>query len=47
MTFTLADQSQHGVHAPVVGGGKMGDYTKETGIMAYYEVTLSVLFVKK
>ncbi|XP_059150015.1 chitotriosidase-1-like [Physella acuta] len=38
MTFTLADPSDHGVHAPVIGGGKMGDYTKETGILAYYEV---------
>ncbi|GFO13885.1 chitinase-3-like protein 1 [Plakobranchus ocellatus] len=38
MTFTLADQSQHDVGAPVTGGGRMGQYTRETGIMAYYEV---------
>ncbi|CAL1532903.1 unnamed protein product [Lymnaea stagnalis] len=39
MTFTLADESRHGVHAPVAGGGKMGEFTKETGILAYYEAS--------
>ena len=39
MSFTLVDPHQHGVHAPARGGGRMGKYTKETGILAYYEVT--------
>ncbi|BFZ20890.1 hypothetical protein BsWGS_23929 [Bradybaena similaris] len=38
MSFTLADPADNGVHAPAAGGGRMGDYTRETGIMAYYEV---------
>ena len=40
MSFTLADQSQTGVGAPTNGGGRMGRYTKETGILAYYEVKM-------
>ena len=42
MSFTLVDPRQHGVHAPARGGGRMGQYTKETGILAYYEVTPGV-----
>ncbi|CAG5124716.1 unnamed protein product, partial [Candidula unifasciata] len=42
MSFTLADAADNGVHAPAAGGGKMGDYTQETGIMAYYEVCLNL-----
>ncbi|GFO24364.1 Chea signal transduction histidine kinase [Plakobranchus ocellatus] len=38
MTFTLADQSQHDPHAVAVAGGKQGEFTQETGILAYYEV---------
>ncbi|RUS78750.1 hypothetical protein EGW08_013501, partial [Elysia chlorotica] len=38
MSFTLADQSETGVGAPAIGGGRMGKYTKETGILAYYEI---------
>ncbi|RUS91647.1 hypothetical protein EGW08_000620, partial [Elysia chlorotica] len=38
MTFTLSDQSQHGVQAPAVTGGNQGEFTRETGILAYYEV---------
>lgn len=39
MSFTLADPSKNGVHARAVGGGRMGEYTRETGILAYYEVS--------
>ncbi|GFS03528.1 chitinase-3-like protein 1 [Elysia marginata] len=37
MTFTLSDQSQHAVRSPAVMGGKQGEFTRETGILAYYE----------
>ncbi|CAL1532906.1 unnamed protein product, partial [Lymnaea stagnalis] len=42
MSFTLAGESENGVHAPAVGGGRMGDYTRETGILAYYEICLNL-----
>ncbi|XP_059149987.1 acidic mammalian chitinase-like [Physella acuta] len=42
MSFTLADPSDHGLHAPAAGGGKMGDYTRETGILGYYEICLNL-----
>ncbi|KAK7091100.1 chitinase-3-like protein 1 [Littorina saxatilis] len=42
MSFTLMDPSQHGVHAPAKGGGRSGKYTKETGIMSYYEVCQNI-----
>ncbi|XP_076456716.1 putative chitinase 10 [Babylonia areolata] len=38
MTYTLADSRQNGVHSPARGGGRMGRYTKETGILSYYEI---------
>ncbi|ELT89997.1 hypothetical protein CAPTEDRAFT_147126, partial [Capitella teleta] len=38
MSFTLADPSEHGLKAAAVGGGKGGPYTKEKGILAYYEI---------
>lgn len=38
MTFTLSDQSQHGVRAPAISGGRKGEFTKETGILSYYEI---------
>ncbi|CAB3371424.1 Hypothetical predicted protein [Cloeon dipterum] len=37
-TFTLADKNNFRVNAPASGGGKAGDYTKEGGFLAYYEV---------
>ncbi|KAK0055485.1 acidic mammalian chitinase [Biomphalaria pfeifferi] len=42
MTFTLADQSKHGIHAPSAGAGRMGDYTREMGILSYYEICLNL-----
>ncbi|XP_050410558.1 chitotriosidase-1 isoform X2 [Patella vulgata] len=38
MSFTLADPNEHGVFAPANGGGRMGKYTSEGGILSYYEV---------
>ena len=36
--FTLQDANDNGVAAPVRGAGIPGDYTREAGILAYYEV---------
>ncbi|XP_025092710.1 acidic mammalian chitinase-like [Pomacea canaliculata] len=38
MSYTLANPEVHGVHAPAIGGGRMGPFTKETGILSYYEI---------
>jgi chitinase len=37
-TFTLTNSANFKVNAPASGGGKAGDYTKEGGFLAYYEV---------
>lgn len=37
-SFTLADPLNNRVNAPASGGGKAGDFTKEGGFLAYYEV---------
>ncbi|PSN31011.1 putative chitinase 10, partial [Blattella germanica] len=37
-TFTLSNPANFKVNAPASGGGKAGDYTKEGGFLAYYEV---------
>ncbi|BFZ11136.1 hypothetical protein BsWGS_14175 [Bradybaena similaris] len=42
MSFTLADPSDNGVRSPASGGGRMGDYTRETGILAYYEICMNL-----
>lgn len=44
-TFTLADLSKFDIGSPASGGGIAGPYTSEAGFLAYYEVTLLVLFV--
>ncbi|CAI9722194.1 acidic mammalian chitinase-like [Octopus vulgaris] len=38
MSFTLANPSIHGLFAPVEGGGRMGRYSSEKGILSFYEV---------
>lgn len=38
-TFTLSNSANFKVNAPASGGGKAGDYTKEGGFLAYYEVS--------
>ncbi|XP_059149988.1 acidic mammalian chitinase-like [Physella acuta] len=42
MSYTLANASHHGLHAPAVGAGKMGAFTKESGILSYYEICSSL-----
>lgn len=37
-SFTLANPSNFKVNSPASGGGKAGEYTKESGFLAYYEV---------
>lgn len=37
-SFTLVDESKFDIGAPASGGGKPGNYTAESGFMAYYEV---------
>lgn len=34
----LSNPDKHGPNAPASDGGKAGDYTKEGGFLAYYEV---------
>lgn len=38
-SFTLSNPANFRVHAPCNGGGKAGEYTKESGFLAYYEVS--------
>ncbi|XP_075230689.1 chitinase 7 [Lycorma delicatula] len=37
-TFTLTNSNNFKVNAPSSGGGKAGEYTKEAGFLAYYEI---------
>lgn len=39
-TFTLSNPKVYKVNSPASGGGKAGEYTKEGGFLAYYEVSL-------
>lgn len=36
-TWTLSDQNNHGVGAPANGPGTAGTFTREGGILGYYE----------
>lgn len=38
-TFTLSNPKVYKVNSPASGGGKAGEYTKEGGFLAYYEVS--------
>lgn len=38
-TFTLSNPANYKVNSPASGGGKAGEYTKEAGFLAYYEVS--------
>lgn len=42
-SFTLSNSANFRVHAPASGGGKAGEYTKESGFLAYYEVLYPLL----
>lgn len=37
-TFTLANQNSYGMNAPSAGGGTQGEYTRESGFLAFYEI---------
>jgi len=37
-SFTLSDPSQYLVNSPAKDGGEAGEYTREAGFLAYYEV---------
>merc|ERR1711899_448690 len=37
-SFTLSNPSQYVVNSPASGGGTAGEYTREAGFLAYYEV---------
>ncbi|XP_001604515.2 probable chitinase 10 [Nasonia vitripennis] len=37
-SFTLSNPDNFKVHAAASGGGKAGEYTKESGFLAYYEI---------
>ncbi|RXG67228.1 putative chitinase 3 [Armadillidium vulgare] len=40
--FTLADPSVNGLNAPTVGGCNAGEYTRQMGFLAYYEICNNV-----
>jgi len=42
-SFSLADNSNHGLNAPTYGGGEAGDSTRARGFLSYYEVSKSNL----
>lgn len=45
-SFTLVDEAKFDIGAPASGGGKQGNYTAESGFMAYYEVIIHFINIK-
>lgn len=37
-SFSLADNSDHGLNVATYGGGEAGEHTRARGFLAYYEV---------
>ncbi|RWS12690.1 hypothetical protein B4U79_14591 [Dinothrombium tinctorium] len=37
-SFTLANVNNNGMNAPTAGGGKAGEYTRESGFLSFYEI---------
>uniref|UniRef100_T1GUD7 Chitinase n=1 Tax=Megaselia scalaris TaxID=36166 RepID=T1GUD7_MEGSC len=37
-TFTLENEANNGIGVPTLGPGNAGEYTKESGFLAYYEI---------
>lgn len=46
-TFTLVDAELNGLDSPVSGAGLAGEFTRERGSLAYYEVRTSEIIQKK
>lgn len=44
-SFTLADPKNHGLNAKAPAGGQAGEYTRASGFLAYYEVTILFVFL--
>ena len=42
-TYTLSNPANHGVAAPVSGAGTPGKYTREAGVLAYFEVNCLII----
>lgn len=43
-SFTLSNPANFKVNSPASGGGKAGEYTKESGFLAYYEVRVGEFY---
>ncbi|XP_056636318.1 probable chitinase 10 [Diorhabda sublineata] len=41
-SFSLSDNSNHGLNAPSYGGGEAGDETRARGFLAYYEICSNI-----
>lgn len=46
-TFTLVDAELNGLDSPVSGAGLAGEFTRERGSLAYYEVRTLEIIQKK
>ena len=46
-SFRLADPNNHGLNAPCQGQPQAGPYTREQGLLAYYEICTKLLNIVK